>query len=109
MQNLLDAGDNAVSNALIAKTNISKKEALEIIENETWFDAKQALEIGLIDEILHQVEDKEKQIVQNNNVTLYNNFANSIIPHDVINKLKNERLVKLTNFKLKYAELNVIV
>jgi ATP-dependent Clp protease protease subunit len=54
---VLRIADDALSNAYMAKSGMSKKEVLDMMENETWLTAEQAKEKGLIDGIMF--EEKE--------------------------------------------------
>ena len=57
---VLRTADDALSNAYMAKTGMSKKEALDMMEKETWLTAEQAKEKGLIDAIMF--EDKAEPL-----------------------------------------------
>jgi len=57
MAEVLRTADDALSNAYMAKTGMSKKEVLQMMEKETWLTAEQAKEKGLIDAIMF--EEKE--------------------------------------------------
>ena len=52
MAEILRTADDALSNAYIAKTGMSKEEALQMMEKETWLTAEQAKEKGLSDSIM---------------------------------------------------------
>lgn len=54
---VLRTADDALSNAYMAKSGMSKEEVLEMMEKETWLTAEQAKERGLIDGIMF--EEKE--------------------------------------------------
>lgn len=54
---VLRIADDALSNAYMAKSGMSKEEVLAMMENETWLTAEQAKEKGLIDGIMF--EEKE--------------------------------------------------
>ena len=54
---VLRTADDALSNAYMAKSGMSKKEVLTMMEKETWLTAEQAKEKGLIDGIMF--EEKE--------------------------------------------------
>ena len=54
---VLRTADDALSNAYIAKTGMSKEEVLAMMEKETWLTAEQAKEKSLIDGIMF--EEKE--------------------------------------------------
>ena len=57
MAEVLRTADDALSNAYVSKTGMSKKEVLQMMEDETWLTAEQAKEKGLIDAIMF--EEKE--------------------------------------------------
>lgn len=57
MAEVLMTADDALSNAYVAKSGMSKKEVLAMMEKETWLTAEQAKEKGLIDGIMF--EEKE--------------------------------------------------
>ena len=54
---VLRIADDALSNAYMAKSGMSKEEVLAMMEKETWLTAEQAQERGLIDGIMF--EEKE--------------------------------------------------
>ena len=56
----LRTADEALSTAYSAKTGMSKKDVLEIMNHETWLTAEQAKEIGLIDAVMF--EEKEESV-----------------------------------------------
>jgi ClpP class serine protease len=57
MAEILRTADDALSNAYMAKSGMSKEEVLQMMEKETWLTAEQAKEKGLIDAIMF--EEKE--------------------------------------------------
>lgn len=57
MAEVLRTADDALANAYVAKTGMSKAEVLAMMEKETWLTAEQAKEKGLIDGIMF--EEKE--------------------------------------------------
>lgn len=54
MAEVLRTADDALSNAYMAKSGMSKKEVLTMMEKETWLTAEQAKEKGLIDAIMFE-------------------------------------------------------
>lgn len=82
----LEVANEAIASAYVSKTNMSMKEALELMNVETWFSAQQAKEKGLVDEIMFE------------NNTHSNVMVNSLtsIPPQLIdtirNKLKQEQI-----------------
>ena len=59
---VLRTADKALCTAYTAKSGMSEKDALEMMEHETWLTAQQAQEKGLIDGIMFQ-EEKESPLV----------------------------------------------
>lgn len=57
---MLRTADEALSSAYISKSGMTKEEALEMMENETWITAQQAKEKGLIDAVMF--EEKEANL-----------------------------------------------
>ncbi len=68
MAEVLRIADDALSNAYVAKTNMSKEEVLAMMEEETWLTAEQAKEKGLIDAIMF--EEKEPLLMTASNFEL---------------------------------------
>lgn len=58
MAEVLRTADDALSNAYVSKTGMSKNEVLQMMEDETWLTAEQAKEKGLVDAIMF--EEKEQ-------------------------------------------------
>ena len=54
MAEVLRTADDALANAYVAKTGMSKAEVLAMMEKETWLTAEQAKEKGLIDGIMFE-------------------------------------------------------
>lgn len=54
---ILNEVKETIINAYSARTNLSHKKISELMSNETWMNAKKALELGFVDEILF--EDKK--------------------------------------------------
>ena len=56
---MLRTADNALCQAYMAKAGMSREDALQMMEQETWLTAQQALERGLIDAILFEESTTE--------------------------------------------------
>lgn len=54
MAEVLKTADDALSNAYMAKSGMSKEEVLAMMETETWMTAEKAKEKGLIDKIMFE-------------------------------------------------------
>lgn len=75
---ILQEMNKAMAAAYVAKTDMSEKEALEMMDKETWLTAEEAVNRGLIDKI---AEPKNLQLV-----AAYNS---PMLPQSVINKIKD--------------------
>ena len=75
---ILQKANKAGSAAYEAKCGISEQEALKMMDRESWMTAKEAVELGLVDEI---AEAKNLQLVAS---------ESGMIPRSIIDKLKNE-------------------
>ena len=58
LSDVLESHDIAIANAYMLKTGMSQKEILNLMDKETYFNAKTALENKLIDEIMFDNEFK---------------------------------------------------
>lgn len=47
----LDAIDNALASAYIAKSGMTREEVLDMMDRETWLTAERAVELGLVDAV----------------------------------------------------------
>lgn len=77
MSDTLKKVNEAVSAAYCTKTGMSKEEALEMMNTETWLTAAAAVEKGLIDEITNAYETK------------FVASTGGLLPPEVIQKTKN--------------------
>lgn len=79
---ILKNANDTIANAYIAKSGMSREQALELMNNETYLSAQKAKELGLIDEIMFE---ENSTIVLNNKVDmgLYNSFSS--IPKEILN------------------------
>ena len=75
---VLKGHNESVANAYMLKTGLEKEELLKLMDNETYFNSRQALEIGFIDEIMF---DEEKKIAASIN--------SNMIPTEIIEKMRN--------------------
>lgn len=71
--------NKSIANAYRIKTGMSEEELLQMMNEETWFNAQQALEHKLVDEVLF---DENLQLVASTGNSL-------MIPLEVINKMRN--------------------
>ncbi|MCF0120279.1 MAG: ATP-dependent Clp protease proteolytic subunit, partial [Oscillospiraceae bacterium] len=56
---LLDEVKESIINSYEIKTGLSRARLSHLMDNETWMNAKKALDLGFCDEILYQHEDEK--------------------------------------------------
>lgn len=74
---VLKKANKTIANAYVLKTGMKAEEVYKLMDKETWFTADEALEIGLIDEILYSDEKVDKQLLnslKNSAITFCNNI-----------------------------------
>lgn len=98
---VLRTADDALSNAYMAKSGMSKEEVLDMMEKETWLTAEQAKAKGLIDGIMFEKEEP-----------LLLTASNFELPtEDQMNKVKmikeqtNKSVFLMQQTKLKFLKL----
>lgn len=69
----------SIANAYALKTGKSHDELLNLMDNETYFTAQQALENGLVDEIMFE----------NQTPKAINSLENGVLPQNFIDKIRN--------------------
>ncbi|MBS4538210.1 Clp protease ClpP [Clostridium sp. D2Q-11] len=72
--------NSTIANAYMIKSGMGKEELLDMMNKETWLTPEKSLEYKLVDEIMFM----------DNNLKLSASIGvSNIIPHDVINKMRN--------------------
>lgn len=87
---ILKNANDTIANAYMCKTGMSREEALELMNNETYLSATKAKELGFIDEIMFEESNKVNlSALENLNI---NSFVNttSQSPFDIIKNLKDK-------------------
>ena len=79
---LLKQYNDALANAYVLKTGLTKSEILAKMDEETYLNADQAVELGFADEVLFT----EQQVPQ-----LVASEANNMLPQDVIEGMRKQR------------------
>lgn len=84
---MLQNTDKTIANAYRLKSGMDEKDLLELMGNETWLTPQDALEKGLVDEIMFENEIK---------LTANSGVAN-LIPQEVIDGIRQGKLNKATD------------
>jgi ATP-dependent protease ClpP protease subunit len=75
---VLKSHDEAIANAYMLKTGMDSKKLLELMDKETYFNAQEALKLGLVDEIMFD-----------DGLKLSASIGQAEIPPEIIDKLRN--------------------
>ena len=96
---VLKKANETIASAYVAKTGMSIEDALDMMDKETWLSASDAVAKGLVDEI---AESKNMQLVAS--------YDSGMLPRNVIEKMRNQRLKQDADFlcakKTAQAKLN---
>lgn len=57
---MLNEVKESILNAYVDKTGLSRNKLSKMMDDETWFNAKKAVELGFADEVLFAAEEKKK-------------------------------------------------
>lgn len=79
---ILKNANDTIANAYIAKSGMSREQALELMNNETYLSAQKAKELGLIDEIMFDNTSLIPDMTNKLNAGLYNSFSS--IPDEIL-------------------------
>lgn len=86
---VLETANKTIAAAYIDKTGMSEKEALSLMDNETWLDAQQAVKLKLVDGIMFA----EQPLMNLTNLKIPS-MSNAVIsvPEDILNRIfKNDQ------------------
>ncbi len=76
---VLKGHDMGIANAYMLKTGMSQKDLLKLMDEETYFNAQQALKYKFVDEVMF---DEDLKLVASINIP-------GMIPNEVINKMRS--------------------
>jgi ATP-dependent protease ClpP protease subunit len=79
MADVLKTADIGVCNAYMLKTGLSQEELLDLMEKETYMDAKTALDLKFVDEIMFDENMKLSASIENT----------SLLPESVLSRMRN--------------------
>ncbi len=110
VKNMLTAGDTQVASAFCKKTGKSMDEAILVMSKETWYGAKEAVEIGLCDGIMFEDKpnlDKSQKIEITNSLQFAR--VTNVIPREIINQMQKQKAVENSKkFKFLYNKLKLM-
>lgn len=74
---VLQQANKTIAAAYVAKTGMSESEALDLMDKETWLTAQQAVDKKLVDGVMFE------------NLQLVASYGSRMIPHSVLEKVRN--------------------
>lgn len=90
MSEVLKNANDTIANAYMCKSGMSRKEALELMNNETYLSAQKAKQLGLIDEIMFENTNKVNLVsLTNFQKNIFYNFSPNIKEDMIKNLIKN--------------------
>lgn len=92
----LNSSDEAIVSAYVAKTGLSEDELMELMRNETYMSAREAVNKGFADEIM-SFEDYQAVA----------SVSDSFISQDMINQFKSD-MQEIENMKLEIAKEEIL-
>lgn len=96
---VLDKVKEIIINSYKSKVKIDDNKLSKLMSSETWMDAKECLEYGFIDEILH---DKTVETIENTTSIFVNSIAYN---KDKINNILNKNMENFKNFFKKQEKI----
>lgn len=108
---VLEKYKNSITETYLQKVNIDKEKLSELMDNETWLSAEEALKYGFIDEITENTDIQvvENKVISNNMVFNMAEFKNFNVNKNIKNNRKgSEKMTKdeiKTQFPDIYAEI----
>ena len=82
----------SIINAYEIKTNLSRDEISKMMDSETWMNARKAVELGFVDEIMYTEKDQNSGKISNSYI-----FSRMAVTNNLIDKLKNKNQAKNQN------------
>lgn len=95
MADILKNVNQTVANAYKLRSGLSDKELLNMMNAETWLTPQQALDHGLIDEIMFENENEATLETP----LIVANFQSGLLPPKLIEKFKNKKLEDLVQIE----------
>ena len=108
---VLEKYKNSITETYLQKVNIDKEKLSELMDNESWLSAEEALKYGFIDEIIENTDIQvvENKVISNNMVFNMAEFKNFNVDKNIKNNGKGSG--KMTKDEIKaqipdiYAEI----
>ena len=104
---VLEKYKNSITETYLQKVNIDKEKLSELMDNETWLNAEEALEYGFIDEITENTDIQvvENKVISNNMVFNMAEFKNFNIDKNIKNNGKGSGKMTKDEIKAQFPDI----
>ena len=104
---VLEKYKNSITETYLQKVNIDKEKLSELMDNETWLNAEEALEYGFIDEITENTDIQvvENKVISNNMVFNMAEFKNFNVDKNIKNNGKGSEKMTIEEIKNQYPDI----
>ncbi|MEE0126131.1 MAG: Clp protease ClpP [Enterococcus faecalis] len=110
---VLDGIDESIASAYEIRTGMKQEDLLKLMAEETWMNAKKALDLGFIDNIMFVNEDEEEvgmtfsnSIYKRPSKQVINKFKNLIAKEQLKNEKDSQPKISLRDQKLAILRAN---
>ena len=104
---VLEKYKNSIMETYLQKVNIDKEKLSELMDNETWLNAEEALEYGFIDEITENTDIQvvENKVISNNMVFNMAEFKNFNVDKNIKNNGKGSGKMTKDEIKAQFPDI----
>lgn len=104
---VLEKYKNSITETYLQKVNIDKEKLSELMDNETWLNAEEALEYGFIDEIIENADIQvvENKVISNNMVFNMAEFKNFNVDKNKKNNGKGSGKMTKDEIKAQFPDI----
>ena len=104
---VLEKYKNSITETYLQKVNIDKEKLSELMNNETWLNAEEALKYGFIDEITENTDIQvvENKVISNNMVFNMAEFKNFNVDKNIKNNGKGSGKMTKDEIKAQFPDI----
>ncbi len=104
---VLEKYKNSIMETYLQKVNIDKEKLSELMDNESWLSAEEALKYGFIDEIIENADIQvvENKVISNNMVFNMAEFKNFNVDKNIKNNEKGSEKMTREEIKNQYPDI----
>lgn len=104
---VLEKYKNSIMETYLQKVNIDKEKLSELMDNESWLNAEEALEYGFVDEIIENayIQVVENKVISNNMVFNMAEFKNFNVDKNIKNNGKGSGKMTKDEIKAQFPDI----